>query len=143
MSHRDDVLALCFYCELAREEEYEAMPSKTEVLTKTKGFSRFLSNKIRKIAASLSLLLFASLRRWRDHWQAARDTFGIRWIREIRVQKNISVLSVLSVWTFLRHLHPSAQSAYRNATIFQLSNKNISVFSLSSDEITAQPHHGG
>jgi hypothetical protein len=32
---------------------------------------------IREIAASLSLLLFTSPRRWRDHWQAARDTFGI------------------------------------------------------------------
>ena len=41
MSHRDDVLALCFYCELAREEKYEAMASKTEVLTRTKGVSWF------------------------------------------------------------------------------------------------------
>ena len=66
ISHRDDVLALCFYCELAREEKYEAMASKTEVLARTKGSSRFLFNKI-------------------------------RWIREICVQKIISVFSVLSV----------------------------------------------
>ena len=51
MSHRDDVLTLCFYFELAREEKYEAMASKTEVLARTKGSSRFLSNTIRVIRA--------------------------------------------------------------------------------------------
>ena len=66
ISHRDDVIAICFYCELAREEKYEAMASKTEVLARTKGSFRFLSNTIRVI-------------------------------RAIRVQKNISVFSVLSV----------------------------------------------
>ena len=47
ISHRDDAMALCFFCELAREEKHEAMTSKTlslalNVLIKPKGEAKLL-----------------------------------------------------------------------------------------------------
>ena len=44
LSHRDDAMALWFYCELAREEKHEAWHHRRQVLAWTKGYSRFLLN---------------------------------------------------------------------------------------------------
>ena len=44
ISHRDDAMALCFFCELAREEKHEAMTSKTLSLALNKRvFSVFVT----------------------------------------------------------------------------------------------------
>ena len=48
ISHRDDAMALCFFCELAREEKHEAMTSKTLSLGLNKRvFSVFVNHKHR------------------------------------------------------------------------------------------------
>ena len=82
MSQRDDVLALYFYCELAREENYEAMASKTAVLARTKGSSRFLFNKIRWIREICVQKHFRDFCAFRVTLFCA---IGIRVIRVIRV----------------------------------------------------------
>ena len=152
MSHRDDVLALCFYCELAREEKYEAMASKTEVLTRTKGVSWFCLTRFVRLPLRSRCFYLPALAVGVTTGKQLAIPSAFVFIREICVQKKVSVISVLSVWPF------SAQSApicvlcvlYRHSCSFKFTQKarkaqkckcftfvRVTRFLCFSDEITA------